>query len=105
MRYYYVVLHSALSVPFCFVFLYFYSLNLRYYFATSTRSGRSTKKFNLYNKSKYKSEILKKFHFECIKFLMMNSVDNVSKHYQVPKKYLKIMFKISNYLTGFFYPL
>ena len=34
MRYYYVVLHCALSMPFCFIWIHFWSLNVRYYLAT-----------------------------------------------------------------------
>lgn len=131
MRYYYVILHSALSLPYCFIFLYFWSLNLRYFYATKTsvyfyglrtrlnkvlKNQSVREKSSLFQMNKsghignyYYQEppefIVKKFRFRFARFMTIKSITRISKEYQIHSKYLRIKFKILHFFQNIIYSI
>ena len=112
MRYFYVIMHATLSLPFCGIFLYFWYLNANYYFAMKNRvaefrqlNGTTTSQPDLLTR-----EIVKTFNFRFLAFLMYGQTDKVccsrvAADYAVRRKYLDVMFRITNLFQSFFYPV
>lgn len=105
MRYFYVVLHATLSLPFCCIFVYFWYLNMSYYYGMRNAQLRLPNEKTSKQPDRLTSEILKKFNFRFLAFLMYGSTDKVARDYQVRRKYLDVMFKITNFFQSCFYPM
>lgn len=122
-RYYYIVIHAALSLPFCLIFFYFWMLNVRYYYVTRHenrfRSFSNCQFKSAVNKSSFRwwfnqsstnytrngSSFARRFNFRFLRFLMMGSIRRVSKQYEIELKYVKFAFNLLNVGQSNFYPM
>lgn len=109
MRFFYEVLHATLSLPFCCIFLFFWWLNANYYFAMKNRNALLFRQLNGTPASRQPvrspDKILKKFNFRFLAFTMYGRTDKVAADYAVRRKYLNVMFKITNFFQSCFYPM
>ena len=55
-------------------------------------------------KSSNRPDIVRKFHFKFIRFLMIPSIDKVAKEYQIHRKYVEIKFRIINSFQKVLFP-
>lgn len=107
MRYFYVILHATLSLPFCCIFVFFWYENVKYYFGTRRRDAQLSSLIETTSErpNRPPNEILKKFNFRFLAFLMYGSAEKAAHDYQVRRKYLDAMFKVTNSSQSCFYPM